>query len=607
MAIRVGQGFLEIIPKLSQQFGRDVQAQAGPAMARVGQNLKSAGLAMSATVTPLAVGMGVAFKKAFEEFDTGADTIRASTGATGKALVGLTDSMKRVGGQVVEPLSQVGQVMGELAQRTDLTGKPLEKLTKQVLELSRLTGTDAQTNVASLTRLFGDWSVTTDLQSSTLDKLYRLTQTSGIGIDRLSELMVQFGSPLRALGLDMDTTAAMFARFEKEGVNIQTAMPGLRQALRRFAKSGQEPAAALQDTIERIRNMRSEGEAMSLSMKTFGARAGADVGRAIREGRFELDSYIKSMKEGSDTTGKAVKDTLDLSDHFKMLKNRIQGAIGPFGEVGSGIASAVAAIGPMVFGIGSLTTALQGSAVASRIASIAMSSLPFVAIGVAVVALAYIIYRNWSTIKKITLAVFGAVGRFFSRTFGGIKNAVVGVIDWVKKNWPTLLAVFTGPIGLAVKFVVDHFDTIKKKAKAIFSGLVGIIKGAANGIVGALNAVIRLVEKFINVQVRAYNKIADAPIIGRALPHMSELHLPRIPKLARGGHLDAGQLGLVGEDGAEFIRAGRKPLTVIPNRAVSGLSGDIRVPVYLDGRIIAEVVTKRQREKRRRDTALGLA
>jgi hypothetical protein len=73
--------------------------------------------------------------------------------------------------------------------------------------------------------------------------------------------MVQFGSPLRQLGLDFETTAAMFARFEKEGVNIQAAMPGLRMALKNFAADGREPAPALMETIEAIKGASSTAKA----------------------------------------------------------------------------------------------------------------------------------------------------------------------------------------------------------------------------------------------------------------------------------------------------------------------------------------------------------
>lgn len=531
-------------------------AQAVRATDSVGQKMKKTGAIMSATVTPAAGALAVAFKKSFDEFDTGSDALRVKTGLMGKDLAGLEKNFKDVAGQVVQPLSEVGNVMGELAARTNLTGKPLEQLTKQVLDLARITGGDAQASVANLTRLFGDWSIKTSSQAGTLDKLFRVSQKSGIEVNRLSELMVQFGSPLRSLGLDFDTTAAMFARFEKEGVNIETAMPGLRMALKNFAKAGREPAEALKDTIEKIKNTRSEADATKLAFKTFGVRAGADLGRAIREGRFSLEDYIASMKNGRDTIAKATKDTDDWSETFAKLRNRISVVLGPIGQIGSVVAGGVAALGPMIFGLGTLTTALQGSAVASRIAALAMDSIPFVAIAAAVVLLAVLIVKNWKTIKRVTLAVFHAIGR------------VIGdVIDWVKKHWPLLLAVLIGPIGLAVLFIVKHFKKIKEVAAGavkwvkdrfssfveFFKNLPGKIGRAARGMWDGIKDAFRAAVNFI---IRGWNRI-EFKIPGFKVGPIKwkgfKLGLPDIPLLAKGGIVTKPTLAMVGERGPEAV------------------------------------------------------
>lgn len=53
--------------------------------------------------------------------------------------------------------------------------------------------------------------------------------------------------------------------------------------------------------------------------------------------------------------------------------------------------------------------------------------------------------------------------------FEGFRNVVDGfwqvlqtVFNWVKANWPLLLAILAGPVGVAVLLIVKHFDTIKE-------------------------------------------------------------------------------------------------------------------------------------------------
>ncbi len=46
-----------------------------------------------------------------------------------------------------------------------------------------------------------------------------------------------------------------------------------------------------------------------------------------------------------------------------------------------------------------------------------------------------------------------------------MKDAFADVIYWVKSHWPLLLAILTGPIGLATLFIVDHWRKILDGAK----------------------------------------------------------------------------------------------------------------------------------------------
>jgi phage-related minor tail protein len=380
----------------TNKFAADVTATGAKTQA-FGQRMSSTGLALTKTLTPAFGAIALGLGKVAQEWNKGTDAIRVGTGATGKALENLTDSMKNVAGKVTQPLGEVGDVMADIATRTNLTGPPLERLTKQVLDLSRITGTDAKASVASLTRLFGDWSVSTEKQSATLDKLYRVSQLSGAGVDTLAQQMVQFGSPLRQLGLDFDTTASMFARFEKEGVNIQTAMPGLRMALKNFAAAGREPAPALLETIEAIKNASSTAKANTLAFEVFGTRAGPDLAAAIREGRFDLGEYIDVMQNGRDTITKAAQDTSHLTDMVARFRNRITAALGPVAEFGAVLAGGVAAIGPFLLGLGTLITALGKSATAMRLLNVVMAATPWIAgatAGIGALAAMFLVARS---------------------------------------------------------------------------------------------------------------------------------------------------------------------------------------------------------------------
>ena len=85
-----------------------------------------------------------------------------------------------------------------------------------------------------------------------------------------------------------------------------------------------------------------------------------------------------------------------------------------------------------------------------------------------------IVNGAFAGVKKVAGAVVGwftgSVVPFFTTKLPGAGKAVLG---WFKKNWPTLLAILTGPIGLAVLAVTKNWD----KIKGAFSGAKKWVSG----------------------------------------------------------------------------------------------------------------------------------
>lgn len=117
----------------------------------------------------------------------------------------------------------------------------------------------------------------------------------------------------------------------------------------------------------------------------------------------------------------------------------------------------------------------RGAAVAMALFNAAMALSPLTWIVIAVIAVVAIIillwkkcdwFRNaikgvWNAIKVAALAVknwfAGPFSRFFTKTIPAVFRSV---LDWVKRNWPWILGALTGPIGLAVVWIVKNWDKI---------------------------------------------------------------------------------------------------------------------------------------------------
>lgn len=291
----------------AQKFGRTLNKVRTGAVA-----------GMSLAIT----GIGASAIRAAIKYEEATATIRAGTGATGAELKALEGNFQSLMRQVPQTAEQVSIAIANLNTRTGQTGKNLEKLAKQFLDLSRITKTDVATNVSQLTRVFGDWSIAVEDQSKTLDFLFKTVQKTGVPLQQLQKLIVSYGVPLRTLSFEFKEAAALIAKFEKEGVNVEAVMGGLKIGIDKLAKTG-NAVKAFEDITKAIKAAKSASEGAIIAAKAFGTRAGADVAGAIREGRFEIEDMIVALDASADSIDRVAKETLTLIDNFKLLKNQI--------------------------------------------------------------------------------------------------------------------------------------------------------------------------------------------------------------------------------------------------------------------------------------------
>lgn len=442
---RIGTAFVDVRGDFSS-----INKEAAAFSARLGKTGKLAGGV--AAVGAAAVIAGKALYDVGAEFDGAYDKIRVGTGKTGKQLRRLKNDFRAVVGTVPTDFDDAGTAIAELNKRLGVSGKPLRKLSRQFLELSRITDTDLAGNIQTVTRLFGDWGIATKQQPKTLDKLFRASQQTGIEISKLSEYMVQFGSPLRQMGFDFDTAAAMFSKFEKEGVNLQTAMPGLRMALKNFAAEGRDPAKALRETIREIEGMGSTAKANTKAFEVFGTRAGPDLAAAIREGRFDFDSLIKTIRSGKDTIRKAGKETMDGAEGWQLTLNKLKLAIEP--------------VATAVFNAwGDLGEAASKIDFQKLIKDLGLTKQTFHDVGVAVKAVARFLGPILGDVLRGAIQAF----RGFMQVVRGVAQVISGILTGdFGKAWRGVKNIFSG----GARFIVGNLRATTAPFRAV-AGKIG--------------------------------------------------------------------------------------------------------------------------------------
>jgi hypothetical protein len=190
---------------------------------------------------------------------------------------------------------------------------------------------------------------------------------------------------------------------------------------------------------------------------------------------------------------------------------------------------------------GAFVTALKGAGAALRVFGLALAANPvgaiLLAVGLLIAGFA-LLYSKSETFRN-------AVDKLFE----GLKKVISNVLGWLKENWPTVLAILAGPVGLAVLAIAKNWDSITSGIKNFVSKAKSTLGGLWSGLTDGLKTAWDNAKQWWNVNVAAKKlKIGGATILGKTLPSF-ELGFPA---LAEGGIISpsaGGTIARIGEAG----------------------------------------------------------
>ena len=293
--------------------------ESGTSWGKIG---KAAGLA-AAAIAAAVVAIGGTMLKLAGSFDDAYDQIQVKTGATGKDLDGMKDSFKNVFSSIPADGGDVAKALAAVAQKTGATGAPLETLTKQIVELSRITGTDLDTNLEAVLGATQRWGVSAETAAPLLDELFRISQESGVPVADLAQSLQDNKGVLDGLGLSLPAAAELIGGLGKAGVDADQAFGGLTIALRKMAQDGiEDPQAAMEEYFDRIRNAKTDAEATAVGVDIFG-RSAVDLVSAIRDGTFNMDEFSKAVGDNKNGIIDTAEQTNDWREKLDILKNKL--------------------------------------------------------------------------------------------------------------------------------------------------------------------------------------------------------------------------------------------------------------------------------------------
>lgn len=580
------QAIVEIAGKLSPTLQSSIK---NAQKSLDGLNLKAIAVGAAAAAGVVAIGKAVFEAGEYladlgSQFDQATDAIRIGTGAVGEDLDALVDSFETVYSSVPASMDDASKAISDYNTRLGLTGKELENLSVQALQVSDMLGDDLGGVIESSSKAFTNWSLSADKYGSAMDYVFKVSQSTGAGFSSLMGSMEQYGAQLQAVGYDFNSAVALLGQLDKAGIDAGTVMNGLRNAANVASKAGFDSVSeGIETYIERVKNAESETRALEMASAMFGSKTAPTMVKAIKDGTLSLEALQSALDASGESINKAAADTYDYSEMMTIIGNKAKVALKPLADsvfqmlndLMPVISDLMTSLNPVIEDLTSkLVPIIQD--VVPTIMPMVQDLIPVISDIAGVLAgdvlppiieMIKDLLPTVLTIVKALTPILSTLAKTVLPLITSIVSALSPIINAVIQN---VLPVLTMPFELiakaadflkdAWKGIVDFFAGIWEGIKKIFTsggnvfeglkdGILDVFTTIVNGLIKGINAVIAVPFKGINW---ALEKIKGINILGlKPFDWISLINVPEIPLLAKGGFTDG--IAIAGEAGREAV------------------------------------------------------
>lgn len=566
---KMGAAFTKIGQQVGGEFGV-MLAGVGEAFNQVGEHGKNMGMKLSvagAVVTGLGLElqkMGSKPKQAMDQLNTAIKNTGSSISDYKEEIEKSIKSQQNFGHSELDTMA----ALQKLTQATNSPKKALEsmKVVANLAAAEHISLSDAAGKVAKIMggkggRTLAAYGIQMEKTTVTAKQVEKAHADVGKAAAKLAEAHTNLGYVHELLAGKAHLTASEHVRLEKAQQKVKAAANQVKAAQQAYANTQEAAKNKTKDATKALGELSGKlnGQAQA-SVNNFGAKVG----------------IIKTK----------------LGD----WAGQMAGHVGP----------ALTALGPLLMVMGALVqmnafawlkeTAAKAGDLAVTVAMYAWFKLIRVAtlawtgaqwllnaaldanpIGIVVVAIAALVGGFILAYKKVKWFHDGVQlwMKGVKIYIGWIVDAAKWVLGWIIGNWVKAYDFLKGPISKAIDWIKTAWSGIP----LMFKIVVGTIKSVFSGVVNSITAPFKM----------AFNAVGSMwnNTLGKLSFHIPkilgfggfDLHMPKMPHLAKGGIVSSPTIALIGEAGPEAV----VPLS---GRNGRGLGGGGDVHVHLHGGVL---------------------